>query len=66
MFRFLRRAAPVTGLALSASAMYSFSNNSSCAAKLDYAAVKRDIIGVIEEEEERRSNGTSIAPTFIR
>ncbi len=67
MFRFLRRAAPVAGLALSASTMYTMqANSSACAAKVDYAAVKKDIVSVIEAEEERRNNGTSIAPTFIR
>ncbi len=68
MFKFLRRAAPVTGLALSVAALKGSMNNSYCAApqSVDYSAVKRDIVTLIEAEEERRNNGTSIAPTFIR
>jgi len=32
----------------------------------NYTAVKKDIIDVIDKEEEKRSDGTSIGPTFVR
>eukprot|EP01039_Chlorochromonas_danica_P001869 gene1869-2045_t len=36
------------------------------AAAIDYGKVKQEIIAAIEEEDARRSDGTSIAPTLIR
>ena len=36
------------------------------AAGVDYAKVKADIIAAIEKDDEKRGNGTSIAPTLVR
>lgn len=36
------------------------------AAGIDYKKVKSDIIAAIEAEEEKRGDGTSIAPTLVR
>jgi len=73
MFSFVRRIsmspAVVGGAALAMSMTSSFAHNkSSCASSsgLNIADIKKDISNAIDSDEERRNDGTSIAPTFIR
>lgn len=47
-------------------AFYTSSNNRAENASVDFKKVKEDIVAAVEADEDKRSNGTSMAPTLIR
>lgn len=60
---------PVRSAVLLASAVFLAScalPSAEAAAAIDYSKVKQDILTAIEQEDSRRNDGTSIAPTLIR
>ena len=62
---FNRAVVASTGFAAGFSFVYATTQRSQ-AAGIDYDKVKADIVAAIEKDDEKRGNGTSIAPTLVR